>query len=165
MHRRFVENEDFESEFIGASVQQCQTWLLAHQAPKTNWITDHILLIADARSARDDTLLATRNSIECMPFAFCVGDGEVEITLPQKPRTWYDFRIHYTQAADFYTDFDYGQPEDVYPTYFLRREELTDDEGVFHVEKAAKWINHENGDPWPEGSVPGSGDGGLRCNL
>jgi hypothetical protein len=147
MKKRLGDTESFNSEFIGASVEECRNWLLEYQTPKRNWFYDGLLFIADERSAKDETLLATYNSQN--PILFEVDN----ITLPQKAHTWYNFRIHYKDAGEMFVDLYFRPPDDVLPTYFLRTEELTDEHGIFRMDKARGYITGELGEAWPESSI------------
>lgn len=137
-------DETFETDFIGASEQDCQKWALEKQF-QVNFIEQEIIAIADARSARDDTLLMQFYARE-------LGhpEGPLEFpefgVLPREHNTWYDFRIDYKGAAWVHAHLNFGPIDTVYPTYFGRKEELTDERGVFNVAKAKRLVRGEDPD-------------------
>lgn len=132
--RELHENEPFESEFIGASTQECQDWAREKQS-QTNFIEPDIIAVADACTARDNTILMCYYEEEDDPE-----ESPLEFprfgALPQRLNTWYHFRINYEAAALFFVDLVYCPPDMAYPVFFGRKEELTDDNGVFDAEKA-----------------------------
>ena len=96
------DGEDFTSEFFGASKQECQEWLLNNQL-EVNFIERDILVIADARSAKDNTVLITQYIDEGIEF-------EDFGVLPAKGDTWYDFRVDYRFVDQVHASLYYGQP-------------------------------------------------------
>src|SRR5205814_9191488 len=50
------DNETFETDFIGASEEDCQQWV-QENAPQVKFIVPDLIAIADARSAKDGTIL------------------------------------------------------------------------------------------------------------
>ena len=138
------DDETFETDFIGASEQDCQKWALEKQF-QVKFIEQDIIAIADARSARDDTLL-----IQYYARELDSPEGPLEFeefgVLPREHNTWYDFRIDYKGAAWVYIDLMYGPIDSVYPAYFGRKEELTDERGVFNAAKAGRLAGGEDPD-------------------
>jgi hypothetical protein len=138
------DDETFETDFIGASEQDCQKWAQEKQF-QVNFIEQDIIAIADARSARDDTLLMQYYARELDS-----PEGPLEFeefgVLPREHNTWYDFRIDYKGAATVYVDLTHGPIDTVYPTYFGRKEELTDERGAFNVAKARRLVRGEDPD-------------------
>jgi hypothetical protein len=134
------DDETFETDFIGASAQDCQQWALEKQV-QANFIDYDLIAIADARSAGDDTLLLQYYSRELEePLEF----WEFGV-LPREHTTWYDFRIDYRGAASAVLHLtNYGPMDTIYPTYFGRKEELTDERGVFNVAKALRFVRGED---------------------
>lgn len=55
--------------------------------------------------------------------------------LPPKSETWYDFRVHPEDATKVVACLGYA-PDLSYPYYYARKEEFTDENGVFDVDKA-----------------------------
>jgi hypothetical protein len=136
------DDETFETDFISASEQDCRKWALEKQF-QVRFIAQDIIAIADARSARDNTLLIQYYARELDP-----PDPPLEFpefgVLPREHNTWYDFRIDYKGAAKVYVDLANGVIGTVYPTYFGRKEELTDKRGVFNVSKAERLVLGED---------------------
>ncbi|KAF2647023.1 hypothetical protein K491DRAFT_644500 [Lophiostoma macrostomum CBS 122681] len=137
------DDEDFTSDFFGASKQDCQDWLLANQL-QVDFIERDILVIADARSARDNTVLITQyfEPGSCLPFE---GIGMV----PAKDDTWYDFRVDYKVVDQVHAHLFYGVWETVFPTYYLRRNEVSDENGVLDMQKVTTLVNGEELAPQP----------------
>jgi hypothetical protein len=134
------DDETFETDFIGASEQDCQKWALEKQF-QVNFIEQDIIAIADARSARDDTF-SIQYYAHPEPALEFGGFG----VLPRERNTWYDFRIDYKGAAWVYIDLTNGPIDSVYPAYFGRKEELTDERGVFNAAKAGRLVGGEDPD-------------------
>ncbi|PGH16847.1 hypothetical protein AJ79_01491 [Helicocarpus griseus UAMH5409] len=135
------EDESFESDFVGASEEQCKSGALEKQF-QVNFIEQNIIAIADARTARDGTILMCfyKQEIETVePLVF-----EEWGPLPPQTNTWYDFRIDYQGAALMYIGLVYCPPDSAYPAYFGRREQLTDEHGVFDVVKADRYVSGED---------------------
>ncbi|KAF2228990.1 hypothetical protein EV356DRAFT_571457 [Viridothelium virens] len=123
------DDETFETEFIGASEEDCQKWALEKRY-QVNFIDQRLIAIADARSARDDTLL----------IQFCIDSEPFEIepygALPRDRNAWYSFRIDHSKADLVAASLTETEEEITFPVYFERKEELTDENGVFNVDKA-----------------------------
>jgi hypothetical protein len=49
---RLRDDETFDTDFIGASEEECQQWVKENGA-RVNFITHDLIAIADARSAKD----------------------------------------------------------------------------------------------------------------
>ena len=110
------DDETFETDFIGASEQDCQKWALEKQF-QVNFIEQDIIAIADARSVRDDTLSIQYYARELDHPEPALEFGEFGV-LPRERNTWYDFRIDYKGAAWVYIDLINGPIDSVYPAYF-----------------------------------------------
>ena len=55
----------------------------------------------------------------------------------QKTNTWYGFRVPYLKSREILTLIpEYGNPSELYGVYFWRKEELTDEHGIFDTDKA-----------------------------
>ena len=124
------EGEAFETDFIGASKQDCQKWALENDKSKN--IVNGLIAILDARSAKDRTLVIQFYNDPKGPKLEC-GDFGI---LPKELGLWYEFRIDYKKVPDVIASFEVGDYDQVYPVYFGRKEELTDEHGVFDVAKA-----------------------------
>ncbi|PVH90907.1 hypothetical protein DM02DRAFT_678344 [Periconia macrospinosa] len=116
------------SAFIGASVEDCQKWFHAHHGA-VNFILGDGIAIADARTAQDGTI--------SMQYYYwgepwdCHGYG----LLPPNGEAWYDFRIRPEDTGSVIADLAYTPGNVNFPFYFGRREEFTDENGVFDVAK------------------------------
>jgi hypothetical protein len=124
------DDETFETDFVGASAQECQSWALDMQS-RHNFIERDLIAIADVRSASDDTLsmhFYSGEPLEYEPYGL----------LPRSSNTWYEFRIDHKGADKLYTSLNFGMFEFVFPVYFGRKEELTDENGIFDVERAER---------------------------
>ncbi|CAJ2507897.1 Uu.00g090830.m01.CDS01 [Anthostomella pinea] len=132
--RALGQDEAFGAEFIGAPEHECQAWALEMQA-RHNFIEQDLIGIADARSARDGTLLiqfyGRAPGLEC-------GDDKGVFPRETETNTWHGFRIDYREAERVSASLQFGASEVVYPVYFGRKEELTDERGVFDVARAER---------------------------
>ncbi|MCJ1311639.1 hypothetical protein MMC25_005312 [Agyrium rufum] len=128
------DNESYESDFIGASVQECQTWAREMQV-KVGYLDYDLIGIADERSAKDGTVLMQHYSSGDYVEIF-----EPEGILPKIRNKWYDFRIEAKYANTVFVSLRYMAPNEVFPTYFGRKEELTDKDGIFDVERAEQLV-------------------------
>ncbi|KAF3398046.1 hypothetical protein F1880_006117 [Penicillium rolfsii] len=141
------DGERFESDFINASKEECQNWALDKwlQPIRFNFIEQSIIAVADARSARDGTLLMSfyfgESPPDEPPLEF---DGYGP--LPPKGNTWYDFRIYHNAAFLFHASLLFTEPDIFFPNYFGRPEKFTDENGVFDVLKAWKHTEEECSD-------------------
>ncbi|KAH8702319.1 hypothetical protein BGW36DRAFT_356445 [Talaromyces proteolyticus] len=126
------DNNTFESEFIGASAQDCQKWALNNQY-RVNFVEHDIITMADSCNATDNTLSIQFYSRLDPPLEF-EGFG----ALPREVKTWHDFRVDYKDARTVYTSLYFGPFGAVYPAYFGRKEEFTDEHGIFDVAKAER---------------------------
>lgn len=113
-------DETTDSEFIGASPQDCEAWMLAEQ-DELNFMEFNILFIADARSARDETLLASVYRREQGVYGAEAGKSE-GVKAPPEPNSWYHFRIDFKEAWNLHSDVNYGPPGQVEPFYSTRKE-------------------------------------------
>ncbi|KAF2272144.1 uncharacterized protein EI97DRAFT_386432 [Westerdykella ornata] len=134
------EGEDFETEFIGTSLQNCQKWTLEKQF-QVNFIQQNFPAIADERTSRDGTIL-----MQC--YKKDLGeDGELEFPpygiLPKERDTWYDFRIDPKGSFRLTAALFATEPDVIYPTDFGRKEELTDEYGVFNIIAANRAVGRD----------------------
>ncbi|KAI1264705.1 hypothetical protein F5Y18DRAFT_77182 [Xylariaceae sp. FL1019] len=122
------EGEEFHTDFIGASVEECGAWLLDRQAENKS-LDQNCMVIADARSAQDETVT----------FWKYVPDYQApEMGKGRETNRWYPFRVPYLKVFDVFVDtaVEYTNPLDTYGVYFWRKDELTDKDGIFDVDKA-----------------------------
>ena len=133
------DGETFKTKFIGASEQDCQNWALEKQF-QVDFIEQDFIVIADARSAKDGTVLVQIYMRELdAPIEF----GEFGI-LPRERNIWYVFRVDHKDAVEVFISLRYGPIDSAYPTYFGRTAELTDERGIFDVTKATWYIQGKN---------------------
>lgn len=132
------DGEPFKSDFIGASKEQCQNWAL-EQYKKYNFIEQNLIVIADQRSAQDQTLLVSFYYPEV-----CPEEPTLEFDdwgpLPPKANVWYDFRVHHRGIDEIYTSLLWAPQDSAYATYFGRPEKFIDEAGVFDVFKANSYV-------------------------
>ncbi|KAL1801447.1 hypothetical protein ACET3X_001789 [Alternaria dauci] len=134
--KRKLENSDFSSEFT--SVEECQEWMLREQL-KHNFMETDFIHIADARSAKDKTLLTCVYSDEPLSIQLAP-EGEPEQQLPPKAHTWCSWRIRSQDAEAIESHIQHGEPGDAWPVFYLRKDEITDANGVIDMEKATKMV-------------------------
>ncbi|PGH10646.1 hypothetical protein AJ79_05360 [Helicocarpus griseus UAMH5409] len=131
----------FQSDFLNASAQQCKDWALEKQA-QVKFIEMNIIAIADARTAVDQT-------ISMCYYNEAADEGPLDFDewgpLPPEGNKWYDYRIDYRGAVMVHVALMYGPFDSAYPTYFGRKAELTDANGVFDVERANRYVRGEEG--------------------
>lgn len=57
---------------------------------------------------------------------------------------WYDFRVNYEKSNKIITSLTFGPLDGVHEHYFGHKEELTDERGVFDVDKAERLMCGED---------------------
>jgi hypothetical protein len=174
----------FESSFIGATVDECTQWAVDHYF-NVNYIDQNILIIADARSAKDDTVLVGFYARELTPDP----EEEHELQTGEEPDPyegpgeyfpkfghmpaqrdyWYDYRVDYKDTYQIYVSLSYTNPGIVYPSYFGKKEQFTDENGVFDVAKAFDYglVSHydSSSDESSNGDEEKDDDQGLVGDL
>ncbi|KAF2823793.1 hypothetical protein CC86DRAFT_468807 [Ophiobolus disseminans] len=124
----------FETAFINSSPKDVQNWILEKQ-DTAMFIEPNIAGIADARTAKDGTILMTwyreGEGEECKPHG----------VLPPRADSWWDFRVKAEQASRVIAALNFVEPDVAFPRYFGRKDEFTDGEGVFDAEKADRDIS------------------------
>ncbi|OAL42828.1 hypothetical protein IQ07DRAFT_686140 [Pyrenochaeta sp. DS3sAY3a] len=127
-------NQSVDSEFIGATEQECRQWFIDHYF-EYPMLSATLLAIADARTARDGTIYLQY---------YCWEDSQFDFPpfglLPQKPSTWYNYRIDVKGTDEVYTKLLFVELDVSFPTYFGRKEELTNAQGIFDTVKADRII-------------------------
>ncbi|KAK9772693.1 hypothetical protein AB5N19_14294 [Seiridium cardinale] len=124
-----TDGETFESDFIGAREVECQAW--AQQQILLNRSFDQELIaILDRRSALDKTIIMQffnqKPGLDFPPYG----------TLPPEENVWYSFRIPYKDAFALVAALTETALDVAYPIYFGRKEEFTNEQGVFEVHRA-----------------------------
>lgn len=124
--------EAFQTDFFGASEEDCQSWAL-QQMERFNFIEQDIIAILDKHSVTDGSLLIKyyRRSPGFQLPGF-------DALLPPEKGRWYTFRVLYPQSSRVHADLIHTAPDVTYPFYFGRKDELTDKNGIFDVDKAVK---------------------------
>ncbi|KAI1820736.1 hypothetical protein F4861DRAFT_522017 [Xylaria intraflava] len=129
------DNETFETDFIGASVNECGAWLLEQQT-RSNMLDQNIMVVVDARSAKDQTVTLWVYPIHDAPF----------LRRDQEANVWHPFRIHYSKVFKLAVDFtDVGSPDETYGVLFRRKEELTGEDGLFDLDRATELVLNGEG--------------------
>jgi hypothetical protein len=118
---KLTKNETFESEFIVASKLDCQRLALEQQR-QNNLVEQDFIAIADARSARDNTLLLQYYSHKDHPLEF--PRYGILPRESQEHDAWIDFRIDYSRCNEAHASLTFVAPDVSYPVYFGRKEEL-----------------------------------------
>ncbi|KAF2869293.1 hypothetical protein BDV95DRAFT_669637 [Massariosphaeria phaeospora] len=136
LRSKLADNEEFTTEFAGASVEDCQKWILKHQ-DTAMFVEPNIIGIADARTAKDGTILMTwyreMEGENCPPYG----------VLPPEADSWWDFRVRPEQAPNVLADLNFVAPDVTFPWYFARKDEFTDEDGVFDAVKAARTLKKQ----------------------
>ncbi|KAI4861813.1 hypothetical protein F4820DRAFT_464390 [Hypoxylon rubiginosum] len=127
------EGTTFKTDFIGTSEEGCRTWA-REQMQRVNTIDTELISIADRRTMIDHTILLQFFNDDWNDLEF---DGYGQLPAEKKKKKkWYSFRIKYKDSFNVYAALTQGVFDLVYPTYFGRKDELTDNEGIFNVDKA-----------------------------
>lgn len=143
------EGETFETDFIGASLEDCQAWAQENWY-QVNFIEQDIIAFMDARSAQDKTVVISHyvhpepgTPQRFPPFG----------VLPRETDTWYNYRVEFSYAPILDAQFGYGSSECWYPAYYGRKEDFTDEQGVFNVAEAERFSNeYKIDDYWADSS-------------
>lgn len=129
LKQQFAEGETLDNAFAGGSVKDCQDWLLAHH-DTVKFIEPNIIGVADARTAKDGTILMSwyydyeGERVDHPPYGL----------LPPRIGEFWDFRVLSEQANQVVGDLNFTGL-DAYPYYFGCPEDSTDENGVFHPER------------------------------
>ncbi|KAF2152771.1 hypothetical protein K461DRAFT_279018 [Myriangium duriaei CBS 260.36] len=140
--RGLKDSENFETEFIGASEQECQQWALEKQS-ECRGVESDIICIADARSADDGTVMMQRYARYQSHWDF----GKHGKLLPPEVDIWYTFRVAYKKADLIFSSLKFGSEDCVFPVYYGARlkDRLVDERGVFDADEAERL--QSSGDP------------------
>lgn len=139
LKRELRDDDTFESDFIGASPEECQAWAL-EKSLQVKFIQQYVMAIVDERSAQDKTILMSWYIYPQLcepPFMQFPPFG----TLPRRQdvNTWINFRIKYEDGPELQYAWSYGDPDGVYAAFLGNREAFTDEHGVFDVARAEEW--------------------------
>ena len=132
------DGETFDSEFIGASPDDCRAWAKENQY-KVNFIEQNVIAIVDARSAEDKTII-----MSCFVRESMYDEDELFPpwgTLPREEdlNTWLDYRIEYPFSFTVKVYWNMHSSELTYPAFLGKKEDFTDEHGVFDVTNAQKF--------------------------
>ena len=133
------DGETFETEFIGASEEDCQKWGRENSV-KANVVNPALIAIADARTAKDQTLLIQLyHSPGLLTPEDMLSWPEIgEIPPSDKENTWWSYRVSFKDAPEAILALGpEGIDENDFPYYGLK-DRLTDENGVFNVVKAGR---------------------------
>ncbi|KAF2149145.1 hypothetical protein K461DRAFT_324551 [Myriangium duriaei CBS 260.36] len=159
------EDEVFHTDFIGASHQDCQGWMLDHQK-EVSWMNHNFFVLLDARSADDNTVVVwkfkSRGTIWEAENFEDLNDSQSEdedddgednkednnnidevLLRGTNPDIWYGFRVDYKQIKTLFAHLEFYPPEMVDPVYFNNHDELTDENGIFDMDKADRLVSGE----------------------
>ena len=133
------DGETFETEFIGASEEDCQKWE-RENSDKVNFIDQALIAIADTRTAKDQTLLIQlyQKPVPRIPEDKLPWPEIGEIPPPDKENTWWSYRVSFKDAPEAILALG---PEGIEPNdlpYYGLKDRLTDENGVFNVVKARR---------------------------
>ncbi|KAH8680675.1 hypothetical protein BX600DRAFT_2737 [Xylariales sp. PMI_506] len=129
------EGESFETDFINATLEECGSWVLQQQE-HNNRMDQDVLAILDKRSAKDETVV----------LGFYLRDVVAEFLRPdQKANQWYSYRVPYQKVPKICSHLPYGFEVESYGVYLHRKEELTDEQGIFDLDKAMELIDNGEG--------------------
>ena len=138
MREYFQEDEIFETDFIGASPEDCQQWA-------QEWSTHDrstygcILAIIDARSPKDGTILMQKYVQPPAGTKYFVFGGYG--ILPPETNVWYDFRVDYHQTGKVEAALLFVAPNVTWPFWYGNKERFTDEDGVFDVQECDRYCN------------------------
>lgn len=135
LKRELAEDEQIQTDSIGASEEDCQVWALRRQEHDGS-LLGNLIGIVDSRTVSDGTILVQDfqpNDDVTMPF------GKYG-RLPPKPGHWVSFRIEHSKAFDLASAVKMVSPDITWPVYYGNKERLTDDQGVFDVDEAERLI-------------------------
>ncbi|KAI7968640.1 hypothetical protein EIK77_002233 [Talaromyces pinophilus] len=136
--QQIQDGETFDSEFIGASPDDCRAWAKENQC-KVNFIEHDVIAIVDARSAEDKTII-----MSCFVRETMYDEDEPFPPWGTLPRaedvnTWFDYRIEYSFGFTVRVYWNMHGSDLTYPAFFGKKEDFTDENGVFDVAKAQKF--------------------------
>ncbi|KAI1739743.1 hypothetical protein F4680DRAFT_466251 [Xylaria scruposa] len=133
--QQLAPDDDFDTDFIGASVEECGAW--AHeQTEKDNRINSEVIVIIDAQSAKDHTVILSWYARKVHgPF----------LAPGQDINTWYQFRIPPLKVFSLEVDFTMQLPSEYFGVLLHRKDELTDENGVFDYDRAKELILKDEG--------------------
>jgi len=138
LKERLEENEPFETDFIGVSEEDCQQWV-KENAAQVNFIVPDLIAIADARSAKDGTILIQVYQHDYTPSEDEPGFPPFGILpSPDKSHTWWSYRVDLEGAPEALLDLgEFGVIEAALP-YYGYKDRLTDEHGIFNAKKAKR---------------------------
>jgi hypothetical protein len=142
------DGETFESDFIGASPEECKAWTREKQF-QVNFIEQDILAILDARSAQDKTIVMSCYICPemCEPPRMIFPPFGI-LPRPQDANTWSDYRIEYPYGSAIVSFWNFCGPVVTYPALLGKKEDFTDEHGVFDVAGAERFCVSYNPDEY-----------------
>ncbi|KAI1755492.1 hypothetical protein F4782DRAFT_527544 [Xylaria castorea] len=128
--QRLANDETFETDFIGASIEDCGPWALEQQE-KNNTVEQDVIVLLDARSAEDYTIIVWFYARD--EDADYLGGG-------QEVNTWHPFRVPYLKAEKLSTDLIFENADESFGVLFHRKDGLTDGNGIFDYDRCVNLI-------------------------
>ncbi|KAK7217275.1 hypothetical protein V2G26_005278 [Clonostachys chloroleuca] len=134
-------NGSFETQWIGASVEDVRAWMLHHQEElcESEAVNANLIAILDDRSASDETIqmeyYRDRPGLPFRESGLHPEEGGPPYTedeiLPRKSEAWYSFRIRYQHFHQLVADLTgVTSAEAVFPYYFGRKDEFITYRGI-----------------------------------
>ncbi|KAI1360584.1 hypothetical protein F5Y08DRAFT_348653 [Xylaria arbuscula] len=127
--QQLAPGEDFDTDFVGTSIEECGTW--AREQMKRNNSIGPVIVTLDAQSAKDHTVILSWYAEKI--------DGPF-LAPGQTVNTWYHFRIPPLKVFRLETDLTMQLESEYFGVLFHRKNELTDENGVFNYDKAKELI-------------------------
>ena len=136
---KLEDGETFKTEFIGASEEDCQKWERENSV-KAKVVNPALIAIADARTAKDQTLLIQFYQLPVLPTPedMLPWPELGELPPPDKEYTWWSYRVSFKDAAEALLALGPECMGEVDVPYYGLKDRLTDENGVFNVVKARR---------------------------
>lgn len=84
----------------------------------------NLMAILDARSATDRTLTV---------WYYVDGENQIMLAEGQRAERWYGWRVPFVQSPELAACVAYGTPVENWGIWFHRKDELTDERGIFDM--------------------------------
>lgn len=119
------EEESFETDFLGASVEECGDFLRINRH-SYKWWTSGLLFVVDERSAQDHTVVLAKYAHSDTAI-----DGGCYGQLPPEENRWYTWRLRVPHLQSAIEVLGFGNLHTAWSVYFGNRDYLTDQDGIF----------------------------------
>ncbi|KAI0548065.1 hypothetical protein F4679DRAFT_551845 [Xylaria curta] len=128
--QQLAPDDEFDTDFIGASIEECGAWV-HEKLGKDRRIHSEVIVTIDAQSAKDHTVILSWYARKAAgPF----------LAPGQNINTWYHFRIPPLKVFSLEVDLIMQNEAEYFGVLFHRKDELTDENGVFDYDKAKELI-------------------------